>query len=348
LISVIVVATSVYLLVYLFARGRPKAHTSIWWHVAAWVIGIAAFVGYGFLLWSGLGSSDRAVTLILALVAATVVSLAVLAKTDSFVWLALTAFFAVGVIDGLVTYYRTVDTPKVEPAALLRSDHRPLFGFYVAETSDRVYLGTRGHGEVRMASIPRDDVSDLSIGPLLSQRHAKVRAVALALGLCRDARPPGLASTGTGTPKAAPRPKCSAQVVANLKDRLTRLNRRQQVERVYKGTFDGGGTVKFRARIKHRKPVTVLGPPLSSHSWRFKNVPIHCGKRTVVVTNHVPFTMAVHNNGEFQTTRTIHGHPIRLKGDFVHLNHVKGKFRISGAVGGFTHCEAHVTWTAEH
>jgi hypothetical protein len=341
---VIVVANVLYLIVHAHTDSLRQRI------IAAAAIGVAALVvvvAGGILVGSSIGSYDRVVAFSVALVGATVVSLAVLAKTKSFVWLALTAFFAVGIVDGLITYYRTVDRPKVEPAALLRADRRPLYGFYVAETSDRVYLGTRGNGTVRMASVPRDEVSDMSVGPLLSQRHAKVRAVNLALGLCKGARAPVVASSEAATPTATPQSKCSEQVVSKLEDRLTKINRRLQVERVYKGTFEGGGTVRFRARIKHREPIAVLGPPRSAHSWRFKNLPIHCGKgHNIAVTNHVPFTMDVIDD-KFHATLRIHRHPTAIQGRFFGLKHVTGTIRVNGAVTPYTHCDTGLrNWTA--
>jgi len=316
---------------------------------------IVASVLVGWVLWRNyLGESNRVIALSLALAAATAISLAVLTKTDSFVWLALTAFFAVGIVDGAITYYRTVDTPKVEPAALLRSDRRPLYGFYVAETSDRIYLGARGEGVVHMVSVPRDEVSDMSIGPLSSPRHAKVKGLAMALDLCRNTRAPSVASSDAGAPNVVPQPKCSGQVVANLKDRLIGLNRRQQVQKIYKGVFvDVGGTVRFRAEFSYGKPVIVLRPPRSGHSWRFKDVPAHCSEGDVVVTNHAPFKMAVNNEGEFHTPEgihgppTIHGHSISISCTFVKNRVEDGTFRIRGTVGRFTHCDTGpVEWKA--
>jgi hypothetical protein len=335
LIAVVLAAIVVYLLL---ARKTPK------WYWRAIPAGVAIIL-FAVLVASG-PSSDRLIVLMAAVGAATVISLAVLAETESFVWLALTAFFAVGVVDGLITYYRTVDTPKVEPAALLSSYRRPLYGFYVAETSDRIYLGTRNHGEVRMVSIPRDEVSELSIGPLLSQGHAKVRAVDLALGLCRDARAPTVA-TGTGTATAMHRPDCSARVVSNLKDKRTRLNRRLKFEASYKGTFERGGTVKFRVLIKHGQPVAVLGPPLSGHGWRFKNVRIHCpGQGNAVISNHANFAMSVHNKGHFHAGRSIKGRPTTIRGRFLNLNRVRGTLRIQGTVAPYTRCDDVVKWKA--
>src|SRR5262249_1358285 len=85
-----------------------------------------------------------------------------------------------------LTYYRTKDDPKIEPAALLRTHGAPVFGFYVAQTSDRVYLGTKPkEGVSRLDSIPREEVVGLVVGDLQSPETAEEHALSFSLQLCR-------------------------------------------------------------------------------------------------------------------------------------------------------------------
>ncbi|HSS32381.1 MAG TPA: hypothetical protein VLL27_03780 [Solirubrobacterales bacterium] len=131
----------------------------------------------------------RFLALVLLLVALSVVCLSILKWTDSFLWFALATFAAVGVLAGILTYYRTVDNPKVEPAALLRSQGSPVFGFFVAQTSDRVYLGTKpAMGLVRLDVIPREEVISLAVGSLEDPTVAEEHAISFARELCRRAR----------------------------------------------------------------------------------------------------------------------------------------------------------------
>lgn len=134
-------------------------------------------------------SPGRFVVLAILLATLCVVCLAVLDRTDNFAWFALAAFVAVGILSGFLTYYRTVDDPKVEPTAILRSGGAPVFGFFVAQTSDRVYVGTRiAGGAIRLDAIPREEVTDLAVADLEPVAVAEKRARELAVEICRLAR----------------------------------------------------------------------------------------------------------------------------------------------------------------
>jgi hypothetical protein len=116
----------------------------------------------------------------------------VILTSRSFAWFALATFVAVGLLSGCLTYFRTVDNPKVEPAAVLRSHGAPVFGFFVAQTSDRVYIATRlPLGPIRLDAIPRDEVTDLAIAELLEPSRAEFRAHRLARQMCAIARERG-------------------------------------------------------------------------------------------------------------------------------------------------------------
>jgi hypothetical protein len=135
------------------------------------------------------GSSHRTVILILVPLALITLCVAVRLRTESFGWFAVAAFVAVALMVGTLTYYRTVDDPKMEPAALLRSHGSPVYGFYVTQTSDRVYLATTPRaGRVRLDSVPREEILELLVGKLQRPEAAEARALAFAHRLCLNAR----------------------------------------------------------------------------------------------------------------------------------------------------------------
>jgi len=108
----------------------------------------------------------------------------------------LVVFIAVPVTMAVGIYFRAEEAPRVKPLALLQADGSPLVGFFVAETSDRVFAGTferrtpdviavassaraktgqavqtaaveRTDIPPRMLSLPRDQVRNVTIGPPL-------------------------------------------------------------------------------------------------------------------------------------------------------------------------------------
>lgn len=70
-----------------------------------------------------------------------IVSLGIAAWTQGFRWFAVTAFFAISAFGGIIDYVRTLDSPKVQPAAVLLKQGNVLTGLYVAESDSRIYLG---------------------------------------------------------------------------------------------------------------------------------------------------------------------------------------------------------------
>jgi F0F1-type ATP synthase assembly protein I len=127
-------------------------------------------------------------TLILIGVALAVVavSLAIYLATERFVWFGVAAFVMIGVYLGFVTYYATTNNPKAEPAAAIRANHPPVAGMYIAETSSNLYLGTFPEQEqpARLMVIPKEQITDLTIGPLLDPDRARQRAIGLARQEC--------------------------------------------------------------------------------------------------------------------------------------------------------------------
>jgi hypothetical protein len=128
----------------------------------------------------------RALILIVVAVAAAVVSLVTYIATERFLWFGVVAFVTVSVFIGCATYFRTVKDPKVEPVAALRGDRPPITGVFVAESADDLYLGTfeAGQGGKRLVIVPRSQLTDLSVGPLMRAETAQERALALAIDAC--------------------------------------------------------------------------------------------------------------------------------------------------------------------
>ena len=132
--------------------------------------------------------NDQIALVMAAVVFLSILSLVILTSTN-FAWFGLAIVVAVGLLNGLITYDRTRNDPKVEPAALLRSHGAPVFGFYVAQTSDRVYLSTNPvGGSTRLDSVPREEVLAIVVGDLQRPTVAEEQAIAFAHRLCLRAQ----------------------------------------------------------------------------------------------------------------------------------------------------------------
>lgn len=145
--------------------------------------------------------SGQVVLVAVAVAFLSTLCLAILRNTN-FAWFSVAIVLSVGLLNGLVTYYRTKNDPKVEPAALLRSHGGPVFGFFVAQTSDRVYLATQANpGKIRLDAISREEVIALVIGDLERPTEAEEHAIAFAHRLCLRAgerRPTGRLTEAAG------------------------------------------------------------------------------------------------------------------------------------------------------
>jgi hypothetical protein len=126
--------------------------------------------------------------LVAVAIAAAIVSLAVYVSTEKFVWFGVAAFVSVGIYTGCATYFRTTHNPKVEPAAALRGSRPPVLGFLIADTESRLYMGTFGGGKERprLVVVPRSQVTDFDVGPLLKPGRARDRAIEIARAECRQ------------------------------------------------------------------------------------------------------------------------------------------------------------------
>jgi hypothetical protein len=123
----------------------------------------------------------------------TFVSLAVYRETDRFIWFTVAAFLSIGIFVGVTDYDRIRNEPKVEPAAVLRTDGTAATGFFIAQTDKRIYLARPSEQRPgpRIIEISRGDVRELAIGTLVNPTLALERAPALAEALClADAKKP--------------------------------------------------------------------------------------------------------------------------------------------------------------
>lgn len=115
-------------------------------------------------------------------------------STPGFAVFGTSIFVAMLLFGTATTLLGTYHTPKVQPIALLRSGQDTgLTGFFVAETSDRIYL-VRIQGEhegsefqssfPRMVVVPRSNVVSMEIGPLQTQAAAYGTSYRQLLELC--------------------------------------------------------------------------------------------------------------------------------------------------------------------
>jgi hypothetical protein len=90
--------------------------------------------------------------------------------TTKFAWYGVCVFFSVLLYGAALTIARTINTPKVQPIALVRtSDDVGICGVYITQTDDRVYVGRikpEGGATGRIFWVPLKDVDLVSIGEL--------------------------------------------------------------------------------------------------------------------------------------------------------------------------------------
>jgi hypothetical protein len=147
--------------------------------------------------------------ILVALSAATTsLILIIYAYRDHFAWFAVSAFLAIGTYMGFTTYFRTRDDPEAEPAAALVDGRTPVVGYFIAQTSDRIYLGIPpGEGMPgRMIELRRNDVVALAIGrstPIRDDRAldaAMLLRTSLCAGLTADSAVVGPVVSQSATP----------------------------------------------------------------------------------------------------------------------------------------------------
>jgi len=133
-------------------------------------------------------SCGQVVVLLLVALASAVLVISVYWATENFIWFGVMAFVVVGIYLGVATYFNTHNNAKMQPVAVLRSGHDPVAASFIASTSENVYVGTFREKETppRMLVIPRSQVVELTVGPLLDQPVARRRALTMALNECNQ------------------------------------------------------------------------------------------------------------------------------------------------------------------
>jgi hypothetical protein len=131
-------------------------------------------------------------------------SFVALGATQKFTWFALVAFVSMGMFVAVVTFERTKARTKLSPVVLVHDGNVPVYGFYVTETADHVFIVQPQRNLTaaklqltdagnRLLEFKRDKVTNLEIGPLLSDLAAYRRSLQLAADLC--GAPPSAAAT---------------------------------------------------------------------------------------------------------------------------------------------------------
>jgi hypothetical protein len=133
------------------------------------------------------------------------------ARRTHAIFLLAAASVAAAVFVAGLAYARTRDTLHVRPAAVIRAGDATT-GFFIAETSSQIYLGRTliGEDKPRILVLPKDEISDVALGPLLSPTDAYLRAQALARELCRM-QGPGPGNTDEATNES----DCQSEIQVN-------------------------------------------------------------------------------------------------------------------------------------
>ena len=166
-------------------------------------------------------------------------SIVVLYKT-SFTWFALASFLGVAVFVAVAAYERTKNDTKMSPVALIHDHNQPAYGFFVTETSDRVYIAypqRKVHAKTlkladtsdRLLEFKRAAVTNLEIGPLVRSERAYRRSLELAREICTVPKLPKKQSHGPAKPVkrreksklATDRDKRAAAALAKKKTKKT-------------------------------------------------------------------------------------------------------------------------------
>jgi hypothetical protein len=128
------------------------------------------------------------------------------ATDRGFRWYGLAVFLAVAVFGAVASTMRAADNLKIQAAAvLLKDENQPICGVFVAETSDRFYLGRLDPDRARRTGrtsylfwVAKSDLVDWAVTPLQSKGSAVHALPALSAELVRD-RHQRLTTTRTAT-----------------------------------------------------------------------------------------------------------------------------------------------------
>jgi hypothetical protein len=201
---------------------------------------VAEGIIFGFSL-SGLGLIEF-LLLVAAMAVTIAVSIVVLTQTGNFGWYAACVFVGVGVFIAFSTYDRTNANTKASPVTAI-DGRTPVTGFFVAETSDAVYVGkpvvstadepALDHKAITLLRFPKESLTALTIGGLTNEVDAYKYSVTLALALCEN---PSDTTTGAnqgavGSVSSAASaesgqgagPACSDRAIQDLRETLSTL-----------------------------------------------------------------------------------------------------------------------------
>jgi hypothetical protein len=181
-----------------FVRGSRLKPSPLKRALAVAVVIFACETVYFFVTFNGRGFYQLAVFALLAIFTVTV-SAVVAIRSSNTIWLAVATYLSVAVFVGTLAYAHARDTFQVAPAAVIRQNQKASIGFFIAQTSDRVYLGriaieageprnTRKKAS-RILVFPKEQITDVAIGPLMSPHDAFVQAGVLAQELCDQQLP---------------------------------------------------------------------------------------------------------------------------------------------------------------
>jgi hypothetical protein len=124
------------------------------------VVGLVLIVKEGKFSWVALLLGVAAVLAMM--------NLFVARGTEKFAWYGVSVFFSVLLFGAALTIARTLATPSVQPIALVRTgEDVGICGVYVAQTSERVYVGRRelrGHRPGLIFWVPTKDIDLVDVG----------------------------------------------------------------------------------------------------------------------------------------------------------------------------------------
>ena len=100
--------------------------------------------------------------------------------------------------------------------------------------------------------------------------------------------------------------------------------------RSYHGAVDQGGTVSFKAKFKHGKPVQIIGSTDPPYGFAYTGIPMNCNEGSFAINGHLTFPLAVHDN-RFLGTASLDAAKTTVHGRFRnHGKRVRGTFRLGG------------------
>jgi hypothetical protein len=126
--------------------------------------------------------------------------------------------------------------------------------------------------------------------------------------------------------------------------------------RGFSGTFDGGGTVKFKAKFRHGEAIKVKGSEGDDNpGFAWRRLPLHCERPTphdTTASGHFVFSMDVNDHGKFHASGNNGISAAHVHGRFSdNGQRAHGRFRLRGTIDTGTDrgCDSGVIrWRAEN